>query len=58
MWKRKDNVGVHDTSHTSVERRHWKNIAVIKELLLALIQNAKLNDTAQKMMWVESLHMY
>ena len=29
---------------------------VIKEGLLAILPNAKLNDTAQKMMWAEAVH--
>ena len=46
------------TPHTSqlkvvVERR----FNVIKEGALAMLINAKLNDTDQKMIWTEALHM-
>ena len=57
MWKIEKFTLKYTTSHTTqfkdvTERR----IAYIKEGVLAMILNAKLNDTAQKMLWSETVH--
>ena len=46
------------TTHTPQLNSVIKRIStVIKEGVLDMLLNAKLNDTAQKMLWSESVHM-
>ena len=45
------------TPHTpKLNRVIERNIYVIKEGALAMLLNAKLNDTTQKMMWAEDVN--
>ena len=46
------------TPHTlQLNRVTERRFEVIKEGALAIMLNAKLNDTAQKMLWSEAVHM-
>ena len=47
------------TSHTPQLNGVIERIfEVVKEVALAMILNAKFNDTAQKMLWSEAVHTY
>ena len=59
MVFKKNDMFDYTTSHTPQLNGVIERIfEVVKEVALAMILNAKFNDTAQKMLWSEAVHTY
>ena len=56
MRKIKGAVGVYDTAHTQMNVVIERIFSVFKEGGLAVLPNAELNDTTQKLMLAEYVH--